>query len=65
MRIIIDRFEGDKARVEAENGKLYDMPAELLPSSNEGDVVDIIINKEETEKRREIASNLLHKLFKK
>lgn len=65
MRIIIDRLEGDKARVETEGGKLFDMPAALLPDAHEGDVVDIIINEEETQKRSEAVSDLLHKLFKK
>ena len=35
MRIIIDRFEGNKARVETEGGKLFDMPAALLPDAHE------------------------------
>ena len=51
--------------METEGGKLFDMPAALLPDAHEGDVVDIIINEEETQKRSEAVSDLLHKLFKK
>ena len=64
-RIIIDRFEGDMACVEAENGKIYNIPLILLPNTREGDVIDITVNREETQKRSSAASNRLHSLFEK
>lgn len=41
MRVIIDRFEGDFAVVETEDGITVNMPKILLPDAKEGDTVRI------------------------
>lgn len=54
MRIIIDRFEGDFAVVELEDKSFVDMPLKLIPEgAKEGDILEIEINREETEKLHE------------
>lgn len=52
MRVVIDRIEDGIATVELENGKMISVPAELFEGCNEGDIVYITPNKEETEKKR-------------
>jgi hypothetical protein len=63
--MIIDRFEGEFAVIEYE-GKLYNLPKVLLPQdSKEGDVIEININKDETQKRKKNIKNLMDKLWDK
>lgn len=64
MKIIIDRFEEDYAVCELSNGKMINIPSEVLREFNQGDVIDIKKNEEETEKRNNEVSSLLDKLFK-
>ena len=64
MKVIIDRFEGDCAVVELEEGVFVNMPKILLPNlAEEGDVIIIGIDEEETDRRRhrmdEMMGNLL------
>lgn len=63
MRVIIDRFEGNYAVVETEDKVFYNIDRNLLVDAKEGDVIDIIINVEETKKRNNNISNLVNKLF--
>ncbi len=63
MRVIIDRFEGKYAVVETESGAQAELLRLLVPDAGEGDVVDIIINAEETEKRRKKIKSLKDMLF--
>lgn len=63
MRVIIDRFEGEFAKVEIEEGNFCDIPRDLVPDAKEGDVIDIIINYEETEKLKHEVDNLIDELF--
>lgn len=63
MRVIVDRFEGDYAKVELDEGVFYDIPKLLVPDAKEGDVIDIIINHEETEKLKSEVNNLINDLF--
>lgn len=63
MRIIIDRFEGEFALCETENGKILNVPSELFLNAHEGDVFDISFNETETEKRKENVSKRLKNLF--
>lgn len=63
MRIIIDRFEGEFALCEIENGKILNVPSELFLNAHEGDVFDISFNETETEKRKENVSKRLKNLF--
>ena len=63
MRVIVDRFEGDFAVVEKEEGVFYNVPKSLLVGAKEGDVIDIVINHEETERLREEVDDLIDDLF--
>ena len=63
MKWIIDRFEGDFAVVECD-GSCFDLPKYALPNDvREGDVVEVTINKKETEKVKNDAEKLLKSLF--
>lgn len=64
MRLIIDRFEGDFAIVELENGETVDISKKIIPDNViEGDVIDITVNKEETKKIKEIIEKLCEDLW--
>ncbi|MDK2821473.1 MAG: hypothetical protein PWP31_1438 [Clostridia bacterium] len=66
---MIDRFEGEHAVVELEDGKMKDIKKSLLPdNAKEGDVLiinekGIKIDKEETHKRKEEIKSLMDELF--
>lgn len=63
MRVIIDRFEEDKAIVELENGEMQHLSAKLLPAmAAEGDVLTIEIDEDETERRKNRLNELLNGL---
>lgn len=63
MRVIIDRFEGDFAVVELQEGEFVNLPKVLVSDAQEGDVIDISINKEETKKRKRDIEDLMSDLF--
>jgi Protein of unknown function (DUF3006) len=69
MKYIIDRFEGDLAVCEAEDGKMVDIEKSKLPKNAEiGDVIILEngyfrIDKEETDKRRKEIEDLMNELF--
>ncbi len=64
MKIIIDRFEGLYAVVELENGTLTDMPKQLLPKdAKTGDIIDITINHNETQLRKEKIKTKMNSIF--
>jgi len=66
MQITIDRFEENYAVVELENKKMVEIPLEIVPSgAKEGSVLEIIINHEETKKRKEEAEDLMDELWEK
>lgn len=66
MKLIIDRIEEKTAVCEKPDGKIIEIPAEILPEkAGEGAVIEIIYNEEETLKRKETVQNKLHKLFNK
>ncbi|NLM37659.1 MAG: DUF3006 domain-containing protein [Firmicutes bacterium] len=52
MRVIIDRFEGEYAVVELEDGSMAYLAAKLLPGAREGDVVLITVDHEATARRK-------------
>ncbi|WAM33929.1 DUF3006 domain-containing protein [Caldicellulosiruptor morganii] len=63
MRAVIDRFENGFAILELENGKMVNVPAELIPQgAREGDVILIEIDREETKKRQKRINDLFEKL---
>ncbi|MDO5569157.1 MAG: DUF3006 domain-containing protein [bacterium] len=63
MKVIIDRFDGEYAVVEIEIGKCVNLPKVLLPNANEGDVIKIEIDKNETKNRKEHIQNLVDNVF--
>lgn len=62
MKVIIDRFEGDYAVVELENGEFADMPKVFVPNAKEGDVVTITVSEDKDRKKR--IEDLANELFK-
>ncbi|SFI23764.1 Protein of unknown function [Tindallia magadiensis] len=64
MKIIIDRFEGDHAVAELENGdKVTILKVVLPPLADEGDVIRIEIDEEATERRRRRIEGLMDQLW--
>lgn len=64
MKFIIDRFEGEFAIVELENMEILDIPRKLLPQdAKEGDTINLIVDKMETENRRKRIQDKFDNLF--
>lgn len=63
MKLIIDRFEGDFAVCEMQDGKIVNIPKIILDNATEGDIVSIKISKENNLKQEN--QNLLNNLFGK
>ena len=64
MKIIIDRFEGSYALVELEDKQVVEMAKVLLPhEASEGDVIEIRIDRETTDKRRNDIKKLMDSLW--
>lgn len=64
MRVTIDRIEGDFAVIETGCGATVDMPAILLPEgAKEGDILDISILHEETDRRHEEIDRLMESVW--
>ena len=62
MRIIIDRFDGEYTVVELENGSYIDVSKKLFPDAKEGDIVDIAVNKEATDAKKNDIESRFDKL---
>ena len=64
MRWIIDRIEEGFAVVEAEDEQIYNIPLDAFGEEvREGDVINISVDKNETEERKEIIEDLMDDLF--
>ncbi|MCH5314427.1 MAG: DUF3006 domain-containing protein [Eubacterium sp.] len=64
MKWIIDRFEGDYALCEIENGTVLNVPRNALPeNAREGDVISVFIDIGETENRKSNVNKLMNDLF--
>ena len=68
MKYIIDRFEGEFAVLEKEDGGTIDVPKSEIENAKEGDVILFengvyIIDAEETEKRKALIEEKMKKLF--
>ena len=69
MKVSIDRFEGEIAVCEQENGEILHIEKSRLPeNAKEGDVLDIdddmiIIDHDETKQRKEQIKKLVDDLF--
>ena len=65
MRIIVDRFEGNIAVIELENGQMIDCPKALLPSNTkEGSIINITVDEKATEEKLQKLTNRMNRLFK-
>ena len=62
--LIIDRFEGDFAVVETDNGMLNIPRSELPASAKEGDTLRLIIDADNTNARKKRIDGAMNKLFK-
>ena len=63
MIYVIDRIEENLLVLENDDEQTFSVPKELLPDAKEGDCVEITINHEETEKRRNNVRRLMEELF--
>lgn len=64
MKVTIDRFEEGFAVIELENGETADMPCILIPDgAKEGDIIEIRIDAQETELRKQRISRKSENLF--
>ena len=63
MTFTIDRIEGNYLIVELENGKIINLPKELIPNDKENDIYTITLNKDEMKKRKNNINNLINDLF--
>lgn len=64
MKYIIDRFEGDLAVVEIEEGVFTNIPKIALPKeAKEGDIIDVSVDNNETEQRRKNIEKLMENLW--
>lgn len=65
--LVIDRFEGNKAVIEFstdDEKSIFNIPKSVLPAdANEGDIIEINVNKDATEKRKEKMRELSDELF--
>lgn len=64
MKVTIDRFEGEYAIVELPDKTFINVPKILFADAKESDVIDISVDKGETELRREKIEGLMAELFK-
>jgi D-Tyr-tRNAtyr deacylase len=63
MKVIIDRFEGEYAVVEIEDGTFGRISKAILPGAKEGDVVLVEIDHGETQKRRKKIQKLMDEVW--
>lgn len=63
--LIIDRFEGDFAVIETDNGMLNVPRSELPTGAKEGDILRLVIDVDGTESRKERIDGMMERLFKR
>lgn len=63
MKIVIDRFEGDFAVCLLQDKTTVNVPAILFPDACEGDIIDIVVNKQQTQKEKQALRSRLEGLF--
>ncbi len=63
MLYIVDRIEEGMIVLENDDEQTFSVPKALLPDAKEGDCVEITINNEETEKRRNNIRRLMEDLL--
>ncbi len=63
-KLTVDRIEGGKVVLENEDGKTAPVDSFLLPEVSEGDILEISVNHDETEKRQASARERMNRLWK-
>lgn len=64
MKWTVDRIENHIAVCESQNGGFLDIKLDALPNGvKEGDVLDICVDRDKTEKRKEKMNGLMNSLF--
>ena len=65
MRVIVDRFEGNIAVVELEDGSVIDCPKAILPpNAKEGSIINITVDENATNEKLQRVTERMNKLFK-
>ena len=65
MRVIVDRFEGNIAVVELEDGSVIDCPKTILPpNAKEGSIINITVDENATNAKLKEVTDRMNKLFK-
>jgi|BioPla2DNA2_1021312.scaffolds.fasta_scaffold00495_44 hypothetical protein len=59
----VDRIEGNYVIIENEDGVFYELPLALFKDVKEGNVYSLVLDDNETEKRKVRVSAKLNKLF--
>ena len=63
MKIVIDRFEGEYAVCEMPDSTMVNIPKIVLEGASEGDIININIDKAETDKRKENIEKLMNDVW--
>ncbi|OQB14934.1 MAG: hypothetical protein BWY15_00748 [Firmicutes bacterium ADurb.Bin193] len=63
MKLTIDRFEGNFAVCETETREMVNIPLLVLPGAVEGDIINIVIDKSETEQQRKKIEKLMNDVW--
>jgi hypothetical protein len=64
MKYTIDRFEDKYAVVELENKQFVDIPRSAIPSeAKEGDIINVQVDKEATNKQKKHIENLMNDVW--
>ncbi len=63
MEFIINRIEGEFAVCEGKNGEIFNIPRTVITDGKEGDIIKLLIDKEETLKKKGNTQKRLNKLF--
>ncbi|NLN59034.1 MAG: DUF3006 domain-containing protein [Gammaproteobacteria bacterium] len=63
MNLTIDRFEGNFAVCETETREMVNIPLLVLPGAVEGDIINIVIDKSETEQQRKKIEKLMNDVW--
>ena len=59
MKIIIDRFEEGFAVCEMPDGTMVNIPKIVLENAAEGDVINVTVDKDETDRRKDKIDKLM------
>ena len=62
MEVIVDRIEDDFLVVELPGGGTENIPISLFEDVKEGDIIEMIINRQSTEEHRQAIQNKLNGL---